>query len=138
MLELLAITIWDPLDYLLIDMPPGIGDEIFDVLRYLRDPEFLVITTPSRLVRQVVERLLEMLSELKVPMVGLVENMVRQGSDDNAVRLAADYGTTLLGTIPFVPGIDEILMRAARGGPLPANLESSIHSIASRFASIEA
>ena len=134
MLELLAITIWDPLDILLIDMPPGIGDEIFDVLRYLRHPEFLVVATPSRLVRHVVERLLAMLSELKVPMVGVIENMVRSGTDSQAAQLAETYGTTLLGSVPFEEGIDDLLAAAARGNPLPETLADSIRSITARIA----
>jgi len=134
MLELLAITIWDPLDILLIDMPPGIGDEIFDVLRYLRHPEFLVVTTPSRLVLHVVERLLAMLSELKVPMVGVIENMVRSGTDSQAAQLAETYGTTLLGSVPFEEGIDDLLAAAARGKPLPETLADGIRSITARIA----
>jgi len=134
MLELLAITIWDPLDILLIDMPPGIGDEIFDVLRYLRHPEFLVVTTPSRLVLHVVERLLAMLSELKVPMVGVIENMVRSGTDSQAAQLAETYGTTLLGSVPFEEGIDDLLAAAARGNPLPETLADGIRSITARIA----
>jgi ATP-binding protein involved in chromosome partitioning len=134
MLELLAITIWDPLDILLIDMPPGIGDEIFDVLRYLRHPEFLVVATPSRLVRHVVERLLAMLSELKVPMVGVIENMVRSGTDSRAAQLAETYGTTLLGSVPFEEGMDDLLAAAARGNPLPETLADSIRSITARIA----
>ena len=133
MLELLAITIWDPLDILLIDMPPGIGDEIFDVLRFLRHPEFLVVATPSRLVRHVVERLLAMLSELKVPMVGVIENMVRSGTDSQAAQLAETYGTTLLGSVPFEEGIDDLLAAAARGNPLPETLADSIRSITARL-----
>ena len=129
MLELLAITIWDPIDILLIDMPPGIGDEIFDVLRYLRNPEFLVVTTPSSLVRHVVERLLAMLSELRVPIVGVIENMARCEADSRSAELAARYGATLLGSIPFEEGIDDLLAGAARGNPLPETLAESIRSI---------
>jgi len=137
MLELLAITIWNPLDFLLIDMPPGIGDEIFDVLRYLRHPEFLVVTTPSRLVRHVVERLVAMLSELKVPMVGVIENMVRSGSDSQAAQLAESYGTTLLGSVPFQEGIDDLLAAAAKGDRLPETLANSIRSITARITSAD-
>jgi ATP-binding protein involved in chromosome partitioning len=134
MLELLAITIWDPIDILLIDMPPGIGDEIFDVLRYLRNPEFLVVMTPSSLVRHVVERLLAMLSEMKVPIVGVIENMVRSGADSRAAELAGKYGATLLGSIPYEEDIDDLLIGAARGNPLPETLASSIRPISTRLA----
>lgn len=132
MLELLAITIWNPLDFLLIDMPPGIGDEILDVLRYMHAPEFLVVTTPSRLVGHVVERLLVMLRELKVPVVGLVENMVRK--DSRAAVLADRYSCPLLGSIPYEEDIDDILAEAAGGKPLPERISSVFRSIAARLA----
>jgi ATP-binding protein involved in chromosome partitioning len=135
MLELMAITIWDPLEILLIDMPPGIGDEIFDVLRYLRDPEFLVVTTPSSLVRHVVERLLAMLSELGVSMIGVIENMVRSDTDSQTAELASKYGTTVLGSIPFVEGIEDLLAAASRGKTLPDTLANTVRSVSARIAS---
>jgi len=138
MLELLAITIWDPLDFLLIDMPPGIGDEILDALRYLRGLEFLVVTTPSRVVLHVVERLLAMLSELKAPVIGLVENMVRPGSDSAAAALAEKYGIALLGSVPFEERIDDILAEGANGTPLSGELGHSIRSITDRVAAFRA
>jgi ATP-binding protein involved in chromosome partitioning len=134
MLELLAITIWDPIDILLIDMPPGIGDEIFDVLRYVRNPEFLVVMTPSSLVRHVVERLLAMLSEMGIPMIGVIENMVHSDADSRAAELAEKYGTGLLGSIPFEKSIDELLAAAARGNPLPEALADSIRTISACIA----
>jgi ATP-binding protein involved in chromosome partitioning len=137
MLELLAITIWDPLEILIIDMPPGIGDEIFDVLRYLRDPEFLVVTTPSSLVRHVVQRLLAMLSEMKVPVIGVIENMVHPGGGSQAAELAEKYDTALLGSVPFERDIDDLLTAAARGNPLPERLAASIRSISARIASAD-
>jgi ATP-binding protein involved in chromosome partitioning len=137
MLELLAITIWNPLDILLIDMPPGIGDEIFDVLRYLPNPEFLVVTTPSRLAHTVVERLLAMLSELEVSLIGVIENMARPGSDSRAARMARAYGTDLVGSIPFEQGVDELLSAAAHGKPLPAGLERSVRPIVERLTPVK-
>ena len=129
MLELLAITIWDPIDILLIDMPPGIGDEIFDILRYLPNPEFLVVTTPSALVRHIVERLLAMLSEMKIPIIGVIENMARSGVNSPSAELAGRYGTVLLGSIPFAEGIEELPAIAAGDGTLPQSLSDSIRSI---------
>jgi ATP-binding protein involved in chromosome partitioning len=134
MLELMAITIWDPIDILLIDMPPGIGDEIFDVLRYLPNPEFLVVTTPSSLVRHVVERLLAMLSQMKVPIIGVIENMARSGADSPAAALAGQYGTALLGSIPFTEGIEQLPAASAGSVTVPQALAESIRSISTRIA----
>lgn len=153
MLELLAITIWDPLDFLLIDMPPGIGDEILDALRFLQRPEFLVVATASRIVLRVVERLLTILSELKVPIVGVVENMARSrhgiqvagespdgrtpaartpdGRTPPSVQsLAERYDTVLLGSVPYEPEIDTIL---ADDNPLRSSIGGSIRAISEQI-----
>lgn len=74
-IELLAITRWDDLDYLIIDMPPGIGDEILDVIRFLPDSEFVVVSTPSKVAMGAVEKLLKILKEIKTPVLGVIENM---------------------------------------------------------------
>lgn len=75
-IELLAITRWEELDYLLIDMPPGIGDATLDMLRLIPRIEFLVVTTPSRLAYESVRKLLVLLKDQKIPTIGVVENMV--------------------------------------------------------------
>jgi len=74
-IELLAITLWGELDFLIIDMPPGIGDTTLDVIRLLKRIEFLVVTTPSKLSLETVKKTLEMLKEAKVPIIGVIENM---------------------------------------------------------------
>jgi ATP-binding protein involved in chromosome partitioning len=73
-IELLAITRWGSLDFLIIDLPPGIGDETLDVIRFMKS-EFLVITTPSKVVVETVKKLLALLKELKIPIIGVIENM---------------------------------------------------------------
>ena len=74
-IELLSITQWGELDYLIIDMPPGIGDETLDVINLIKKSEFLVITTPSKVSMASVSKLLNILKELKLPIVGVIENM---------------------------------------------------------------
>ena len=74
-IELLAITQWGELDYLVIDMPPGINDAALDVIRLLPRTEILAVTTPSVLAHSVLERSLELYRGLKVPVLGIIENM---------------------------------------------------------------
>lgn len=73
--ELLAITIWDELDYLIIDMPPGIGDETLDVIHLIKKSEFVVVSTPSKVALGAVDKLLIILKELNLPILGIIENM---------------------------------------------------------------
>lgn len=80
-IELLSITQWAELDFLIIDMPPGIGDETLDVIYLIKKSEFLVVTTPSKVSTGAVSKLLKILKELKLPIIGLIENMKMTDSD---------------------------------------------------------
>ncbi|WP_099210053.1 Mrp/NBP35 family ATP-binding protein [Thermococcus henrietii] len=109
LIELLTITRWDELDYLVIDMPPGLGDQLLDVLRFLKRGEFLVVATPSKLALNVVEKLIQLLLEEKHKVLGVVENMVlrSEGLDESDVRkLAERYNVPYLIGIPFYPDLD--------------------------------
>ncbi len=75
LIELLAVTLWGDLDFLVIDSPPGIGDAMLDLVRLVPDIEFLIVTTPSQLAFETVKKQLRLLQELKIPIVGVVENM---------------------------------------------------------------
>ena len=78
-IELLAITQWGELDFLIIDMPPGINDAALDIIRLIPRTEVLAITTPSVMARSVLARSLKLYKRLKVPTLGVIENM-RRGS----------------------------------------------------------
>lgn len=93
-IELLAITQWGGLDYLVIDMPPGINDTALDVIRLLPRTEVLAVTTPSVLAHSVLERSIELYNSLKVPVLGVIENMSAAGarSGSYAGRLRYDAG----------------------------------------------
>jgi ATP-binding protein involved in chromosome partitioning len=79
-IELLAITRWEDLDYLIVDMPPGIGDATLDTIRFIPKLEFILITTPSRVAYQSVKRLIILLKELGISIKGVIENMVMKQS----------------------------------------------------------
>ncbi len=105
-LELLAITQWGSLDFLIIDMPPGIGDETLDVIRYMKTSEFLVVTTPSKVAMGAVSKLLTILTELKKPVLGVIENMTMADSsyiEQEVKRLQVRY----LGKIHFDETVEE-------------------------------
>jgi len=74
-IELLAITQWGELDFLIIDMPPGIGDETLDVIHLIKRSEFLVVSIPSQVAMGAVSKLLKILKELKLSVAGVIENM---------------------------------------------------------------
>ena len=99
-IELLAITQWENLDYLIIDMPPGIGEETLDIIRLVKKNEFLIVTTSSKVSMGSVSKLLNILIELKLPIVGIIENMKIR--DSNYVKnIASGLNIKYLGDISF-------------------------------------
>ena len=79
-IELFAITQWGSLDFLVIDMPPGIGDATLDMIRLIKGINFLIVTTPSKVAFETVRKLMQLLKDLKVPILGVVENMKMKDS----------------------------------------------------------
>ena len=75
LIELLAVTLWGELDFLVIDSPPGIGDAMLDLVRLVPRIEFLIVTTPSQLAFETVKKQLRLLQELKIHILGVVENL---------------------------------------------------------------
>ena len=106
-IELLAITRWGELDYLIIDMPPGIGDATLDVIRLIDRIQFIIITTPSKVAFQSVRRLLVLLKELETTVIGVIENMVMIPSsaiEEQTGELEFNY----LGSIIFDKKLEQI------------------------------
>ena len=105
-IELLAITQWGELDYLIIDMPPGIGDETLDIIRLVKKSEFLVVTTPSKVSMGAVGKLLKILKELNLPIIGVIENM--KMTDSKLVKdSVSKMNLTYLGYISFDSNIED-------------------------------
>jgi ATP-binding protein involved in chromosome partitioning len=105
-IELLAITQWGVLDYLIIDMPPGIGDETLDIIRLVKNCEFIIVTTPSKVSIGAVKKLLLLLKELKIPILGVIENMIIKNSNlikNQIEKMSLKY----LGSINFDKNLEE-------------------------------
>jgi len=75
LIEMLAVTLWGDLDYLIIDTPPGIGDAMLDLLRLIPRIEFLIVTTSSQLAFETIKKQVNLLQKLNIRIVGIVENM---------------------------------------------------------------
>ncbi|MGD0644334.1 MAG: P-loop NTPase [Candidatus Bathyarchaeia archaeon] len=108
LIELLSITQWGTLDFLVIDMPPGIGDAVLDLVRLIKRIEFLIVTTPSLLAFETVKKQVSLLFELNMPIIGVIENMKR----NEAKAVAKETGTLglrFLGEIPFDPQVENAI-----------------------------
>jgi len=108
LIELLSITRWGKLDFLVIDMPPGIGDATLDLIRLIKNVEFLVVTTSSQLAFETIRKLVKLLKELKVPVAGVVENM-KMGDSKNIQQQTRKLGLSFLGEIPYDTQIEEAI-----------------------------
>lgn len=124
LIELLSVTQWGQLDFLVIDMPPGIGDAVLDLVRLVERIEFLIVTTPSLLAFEVVKKQVALLCELKMPIIGVIENMKMDRATSVQVeteKLKLKY----LGAIPYDPQVEAAignptqLMETAVGKALP-------------------
>ncbi len=104
-LELLTITNWPALDYLIFDMPPGMGDVLLSVTE-LTPAQYLVVSGPSKIAMESVEKLIEFLKDQSLPYIGLVENMAHEGNE--FVKMRCDkMKFPYIGRISFYPEIEE-------------------------------
>lgn len=106
MIELFAITRWGSLDFLIIDMPPGIGDAVLDTVRLIKRVKFLVMTTPSKVALETVKKTLRILKEMNVPIIGVIENMKMDNSSHVKKQIEAlDFPFS--GEIAFDRGFED-------------------------------
>ncbi|MFT3824634.1 MAG: Mrp/NBP35 family ATP-binding protein [Chitinophagaceae bacterium] len=112
---------WDELDYLVIDMPPGTGDIHLTLLQTVPVTGVVVVTTPQEVALADAKKAIAMFgqAQIKVPIIGLVENMsyfTPAELPDNKYyifgkeggkRLAEEYDLPFLGQIPLVQSIRE-------------------------------
>jgi len=105
LIELLAVTLWSDLDVLVLDMPPGISDAVLDLIRLVPRIEFLVVTTPSQLAFETLKKLVGLLRELKVPVVGVVENM-KMPHSPSLRRQTEALGVKFLVEVPYAQEIE--------------------------------
>jgi len=68
-------VLWDGIDYMFIDMPPGTGDVPLTVFQSLPIDGILVVTSPQELVSMIVTKAVKMAEMMHIPILGLIENM---------------------------------------------------------------
>lgn len=68
-------VIWQDIDYMFVDMPPGTGDVPLTVFQSIPVDGIIVVTSPQELVSMIVEKAVKMAENMNIPIVGVVENM---------------------------------------------------------------
>ena len=103
-LDILSCVKWPELDYLVVDMPPGFGDEVILPLRYLRaKANALIVATRDALSINIVERLVSVLESLKIKIIGLILNF------SNIFSSSVKISIEVLYEIPFIECVPEAL-----------------------------
>lgn len=111
-------VIWDDLDYLFVDMPPGTGDVPLTVFQSLPIDGAIVVTSPQDLVSMIVEKAVKMLGAMDIPVLGFVENYsyllcpdcgkkIEVFGKSHLAEIAASYGFPVLSQLPIDPAVTE-------------------------------
>jgi len=113
LIELLSITRWGRLDFLILDMPPGIGDVTLDLVRLVKQVQFLIVTTQSLLVFETIRKLADLLKELDIAIIGVVENMKVSDSKTIETEIQKLHLKFLAG-IPYDAEIEQAIGDSAK------------------------
>ena len=114
-------VLWQDVDYMFVDMPPGTGDVALNVFQTLPVDGVIIVTSPQDLVGMVVEKAVKMAQMMNIPIVGLVENMSYLACPDCGRKIylfgegktqeAADrYGLPLLAQMPIDPALAALVL----------------------------
>lgn len=133
--QLLRDVAWGELDYLIVDSPPGTGDEPLSIAQLIDDADgAILVTTPQRLSVSDVRRSVNFARQLKLPVLGIVENMSTYVCDQcgasadlfgsgGGTEMALDMGVPFLGAVPLdaamVPAADEGRLREYMASSAP-------------------
>ncbi|MGD2270001.1 MAG: Mrp/NBP35 family ATP-binding protein [Desulfobacterales bacterium] len=114
--QFIADVEWGDLDFLIIDSPPGTGDEPLTVAQTIRDAKAIIVTTPQEVSLADVRKSISFCKTVKMEIFGLIENMssfacphcgesIHLFGEGGGEKTALDYGLTFLGRIPFDPNV---------------------------------
>ncbi len=115
--QFLADVIWGELDFLLIDLPPGTGDEPLSVAQLLPGMDgVIIVTMPSVLSSAIVKKAITFAERLNMPIIGVVENMsgficphcgkkTEIFQSGGGLKMAQDAKVAFLGSIPIDPKV---------------------------------
>ncbi len=134
--QFIADVKWDNLDYLIIDSPPGTGDEPLTVAQTIPDAEAIIVTTPQEVSLADVRKSINFCKHVNMKVLGLVENMgtftcphcgepVDLFKKDGGRATAEQMSVPFLGTIPFY---QDMVKACDDGKPVMSNkVDSPFH-----------
>ena len=109
-------TLWDNVDYLFVDIPPGTGDVALTVFQNIPIDGIVVVTSPQDLVSMIVGKAMKMASLMNIPVLGLVENMsyslcpdcgkkIHVFGESHISEIAEEYHVPVLAQMPINPAL---------------------------------
>jgi ATP-binding protein involved in chromosome partitioning len=118
LLETLAFTQWGEHDFMVIDLPPGTGDEAITLAQVIPPPRYaIIVSTPGVLAENVVRKAIVFCRKTGIPILGLIENMsyfecpgqvrISVLGKSTAEELSLNYDIPVLGSIPLDPRVRE-------------------------------
>ena len=107
---------WGDLDFLIIDSPPGTGDEPLTVAQTIKDAKAIIVTTPQEVALADVRKSISFCKTVKMDIFGIIENMsglpcphcgetINLFGSGGGEKTALTSGLTFLGSIPFDPNV---------------------------------
>lgn len=140
--QLLRETRWRELDYLVVDLPPGTGDTQLTLAQKIPVSGAIIVTTPQDIALLDARKGLKMFEKVKVPVLGIVENMSTHicsncGFEEaifgtgGGQRMSEQYGVPLLGQLPL-----DIHIREQTDGGQPTVVADSDGPLAQRYRDI--
>jgi len=112
--QFIGHTVWGTLDYLIIDSPPGTGDEPLSVAQTAKPDGAIIVTTPQEVATFDVRKSIDFCEKLSLPVIGIIENMsgfvcphcgteTAIFSTGGGRKMAEELGIQFLGAIPIDP-----------------------------------
>ena len=111
-------VLWEDLDVLFIDMPPGTGDIALTIMQTLPVSGVIMVSTPQPMVSMIVSKAINMLNQMEIPVLGVIENMAYVECPDcgrkielyenNVEEFIKENHVPLLAELPFNNGISRL------------------------------
>lgn len=113
-------TLWQDVDYMFVDMPPGTGDVPLTVFQSLPVDGIIIVTSPQELVSMIVAKAVNMAKKMDIPILGVVENMsylecpdckkhIHVFGESHVEQAAQENGLKVLAQIPIDPKIAQMV-----------------------------
>lgn len=142
LMQLATNTLWQDLDYLIVDFPPGTGDIALTLAQRIPMSAAVIVTTPQDIALIDARKALKMFEKVEVPVLGIIENMATHicshcGHEEpifgqgGGARMAQQYDRPLLGSLPL-----DIRIRASADAGTPSVAADANSDLALRYREI--